>query len=44
MTTEQKNQIDVLDRLGVDVIQGYFYDKPLSKTEMTDRLKSPYYG
>ena len=41
---EQKNQIDVLDHLGVDVIQGYFYDKPLSKTEMTDRLKSPYYG
>ena len=40
---EQKNQIDVLDRLGVDVIQGYFYDKPLSKTEMTDRLKSPFY-
>ncbi len=41
---EQKNQIDVLDSLGVDVIQGYFYDKPLSKTEMTERLKSPYYG
>lgn len=41
---EQKNQIDVLDQLGVDVIQGYFFDKPLSKAEMTDRLKSPYYS
>ena len=41
---EQKNQIDVLDQLGVDVIQGYFFDKPLSKAEMTDRLKAPYYS
>lgn len=40
---EQKNQIDVLDSLGVDVIQGYYFDKPLPKTEMTERLKSPYY-
>ena len=40
---EQKNQIDMLDRLGVIVIQGYFYDKPLPKEQMTERLKSPKY-
>ena len=41
---ELKNQIDVLNKLGVDVIQGYFFDKPLPKDDMTDRLKSPFYG
>ena len=40
---EQQNQIDMLDRLGVIVIQGYFYDKPLPKEQMTERLKSPKY-
>ena len=40
---EQKNQIDILDRLGVVVIQGYFYDKPLPKEKMTERLRSPRY-
>ena len=40
---EQKNQIDLLDKLGVVVIQGYFYDKPLPKDKMTERLKSPRY-
>ena len=40
---EQKNQVDVLDKLGVDVIQGFFYDRPLSKDEITARLKSPFY-
>ena len=40
---EQKNQIEVLDKLGVDVIQGFFYDRPLSKEEITARLKSPFY-
>ena len=40
---EQKSQIDILGTLGVDVIQGYYYDKPLTKDAMTDRLKSPEY-
>ena len=40
---EQKTQVDVLDKLGVDVIQGFFYDRPLSKDEITARLKSPFY-
>jgi len=25
------------------VIQGFFYDRPLSKDEITARLKSPFY-
>ncbi len=40
---EQKTQIDILNKLGVIVIQGYCFDKPLSKEEMTARLKDPYY-
>ena len=40
---EQKTQIDILSELGVLVIQGYYFDKPLSKEEMTARLKDPYY-
>ena len=40
---ELKNQIDILNKLGVDVIQGYFFDKPLPKDDLTDRLRSPYY-
>ena len=40
---EQKNQVDVLDKLGVNVIQGFFYDKPLSKDDITARLRSPFY-
>ena len=40
---EQKAQIDILERLGVDVIQGFYFDGPLSKEAMTERLKSPEY-
>ncbi len=40
---EQNNQINVLKGLGVDVIQGYYFDKPLRKEDMTERLRSPYY-
>ena len=41
---EQKSQVDALDSLGVNVIQGFFYDKPLSKDDITARLKSPFYS
>ena len=41
---ELKNQIDVLNDLGVSVIQGYFFDKPLPKDEVTARLREPYYS
>ena len=41
---EQKNQIDTLNKLGVEVIQGFYYDRPLSKEDMTKRLRSPEYA
>ena len=40
---ESDDQIVNLYKLGVDVIQGYIFDKPLSKEVMTERLKSPVY-
>jgi diguanylate cyclase (GGDEF)-like protein len=40
---EQAVQVKTLDGLGVDVIQGFYFDKPLPKEEMTKRLKAPVY-
>ncbi len=40
---EQKEQIDTLGELGVRVIQGFYYDSPLSEDEMTGRLRTPDY-
>ena len=38
-----KEQIKTLDNLGVNVIQGFYFDRPLSHDDMTERLKSPVY-
>ncbi|MCR5330253.1 MAG: bifunctional diguanylate cyclase/phosphodiesterase [Lachnospiraceae bacterium] len=35
---EQKDQVNTLSSLGADVIQGYYYDKPLAKETMQQRL------
>ncbi|MCR4586337.1 MAG: EAL domain-containing protein [Lachnospiraceae bacterium] len=40
---EEEEQVRILDHLGVEVIQGYYYDKPLSKEDMITRLRSPKY-
>ncbi len=40
---ERNDQIKTLDNLGINVIQGYYFDKPLSHEDMTDRLKNPVY-
>ena len=40
---EQKQQVEKLNDLGVNVIQGFYFDKPLSKEIMTNKLKSPNY-
>ena len=40
---EQKHQVEKLNDLGVNVIQGFYFDKPLSKEIMTNKLKSPNY-
>lgn len=41
---EQQKQVELLDDLGVDVIQGYYFDKPLPKDDMSARLKAPSYS
>ena len=40
---EKEDQITILNRLGVDVIQGFYFDKPLSNANMTERIKAPHY-
>lgn len=35
---ETQQQVDILQNMGCDVIQGYFYSKPLTSIEMTDYL------
>jgi len=40
---ERKDQIEILNQLGVEVIQGFFFDKPLAKETITEKFKSPYY-
>ena len=41
---EQKQQVDTLNRLGVAVIQGYYFDRPLPKDDIDNRLQDPYYA
>ena len=41
---EQKSQIGILTKLGVDVIQGFYFDRPLPKEVMIERLMSPEYA
>ncbi len=41
---ELKGQIDTLDSLGVKAIQGFYFDKPLPKEDMTQRLRNPEYS
>lgn len=40
---EERVQIDTLKKLNCVKIQGYFYDKPLSKAEFENRIKNPFY-
>ena len=40
---ELENQVETLKSLGAEIIQGYYYDCPLPKEEMADRLKNPIY-
>ncbi|KAA1151368.1 EAL domain-containing protein [Pseudoalteromonas sp. FUC4] len=36
---EQAHQIDILKKLNCETVQGYYYSKPLSKSEFTEFLK-----
>ena len=40
---EQREQVDVLQKLGCEIIQGYYYDKPLPKEQMEKRIKNKKY-
>ena len=40
---ERESQVEILSSMGVDVIQGFFYDEPIPKIEMTARIKNPEY-
>lgn len=40
---EDREQIDILTELGCTDIQGYFFDKPLTKADFEDRICDPMY-
>ncbi len=40
---EDRTQVDTLKKLNCVNMQGYFYDKPLKKSEFENRLKNPFY-
>ena len=39
---ESKNQVEYLTNAGCDIIQGYYYSKPLSKKEFEEYIKKVY--
>ena len=39
---ETTQQLDYLEKLGCDIVQGYVFDKPLPKDEFEHRLESGY--
>ena len=39
---ETTQQLDYLEKLGCDIVQGYVFDKPLQKDEFEHRLESGY--
>ncbi len=39
---ETNQQLDYLEKLGCDIVQGYVFDKPLPKSEFERRLESGY--
>ena len=41
---ETKEQLDFLKEAGCNMIQGYYYDKPLPRDKFEERLKEPQYN
>lgn len=40
---EQENQVKTLNSFGAEIIQGYYYDRPMPKDQMVERIKNPRY-
>ena len=40
---EQEAQVKKLQSFGAEVIQGYYYDRPMPEEKMRERLKDPHY-
>ena len=40
---EDKTIVENLRNMGCNIIQGYYFDKPLPETEFATRLESPVY-
>ena len=41
---ETEKQKEILSDLGVNIVQGYFYDRPLPKDEMVSRMTNRMYN
>ena len=41
---EQEAQVKKLQSIGAEVIQGYYYDRPMPEEKMRERLKDPHYS
>ena len=41
---ETQKQKEILSDLGVNIVQGYFYDRPLPKDEMVSRMTNRMYN
>lgn len=40
---ETPAQLELVDEIGLDIVQGYYFDKPMPRDDFTERLKSRYY-
>ena len=40
---EEKEQVEFLEKLGCDMIQGYYFAKPMPKAEYEDRMREVYH-
>ena len=40
---EQESQVETLRAFGAEIVQGFYYDRPLPKEEMLKRLQNPNY-
>ena len=41
---ETQKQKEILSNLGVNIVQGYYYDRPLPKEEMLNRITGKVYN